>query len=444
MNKTSMRSPEPGGRQSPPQTDQAPADPTRDIAYDILVSVLERRRSLDAVLDRAPATVPARDRAAAHRLAAMVLRRLGTLDAVLRPLLARPPPPPVRLVLLLGAAQLLFLQTPAHAAVGTSVELVRRRRLAPFAGLVNAVLRRVAAQGEASLAGLDQALLDMPGWLWSSLSTVFGEDAARRIADGIRQEAPLDLTLRRAAAAPEGAVRLPTGTMRLPAGTRVADLAGYARVDTGGTFWVQDVAAALPVMLLDPQPGERIADLCAAPGGKTAQLVDAGAEVIALDRDRSRLQRVRENLDRLAMQADLVEADALSWRPPALLDAVLLDAPCSATGTARRHPEVLHTRASADLPAFAQGQARLIEAASTMLRPGGRLLYAVCSMQPEEAEAQLAVAHRAGLRHVPFEAAELAMLPEALTAEGCLRTHPGLWPEHGGMDGFFAARFVRT
>ena len=410
------------------------ADPTREIAYDVLVSVLERRRTLDEVLDQAPASVPARDRAAAHRLAAMVLRRLGTLDALLRPLLAKPPPPPVRLVLLLGAAQLLFLQTPAHAAVGTSVDLARSRRLAPFAGLVNAVLRRLAATAPTALPELDQALLDVPGWLWSS----WGSDA-RAIADGIRHEAPLDLTLRRGSPVPEGAVLLPSGSARLPAGTRVTELPGY---DAGG-FWVQDAAAALPVMLLDPRPGERIADLCAAPGGKTAQLVDAGASVTALDREPSRLRRVSENLGRLGLQADLVEADAISWRPPALLDAVLLDAPCSATGTIRRHPEVLHTRRAADLAGLAAGQARLIEAAAAMLRPGGRLLYAVCSMQSEEGEAQLAAAGHLGLRPAPFSASELAVLPEALTPAGCLRTHPGLWAERGGMDGFFAARFIR-
>ncbi|WP_428377150.1 transcription antitermination factor NusB [Lichenicoccus sp.] len=415
------------------------ADPTREIAYDILVSVLERRRTLDEVLDHVPVSVPARDRAAAHRLAAMVLRRLGTLDALLRPLLGKPPPPPVRLVLLIGAAQLLFLQTPAHAAVGTSVELTRRRRLAPFAGLVNAVLRRLAAAAGTALPELDQALLDVPGWLWSSWCASWGGDQARAIADGIRREAPLDLSLRRGSPVPEGGVRLPTGSVRLPAGARVGELPGYAE----GGFWVQDAAAALPVMLLDPRPGERIADLCAAPGGKTAQLVDAGASVIALDRDRTRLQRVGENLERLGMQADLVAADAVTWRPGALLDAVLLDAPCSATGTVRRHPEVLHTRRAEDLAGLAAGQARLIEAAARMLRPGGRLLYAVCSMQREEGEAQLAAARRAGLRHAPFTASELAVLPEALTETGCLRTHPGLWPGQGGMDGFFAARFVR-
>ncbi len=441
MNKTSTRQ---GGRQQgrPPAADMA--DPTREIAYDILVSVLERRRSLDEVLDQAPPSVPARDRAAAHRLGAMVLRRLGTLDALLRPLLARPPPPPVRLVLLIGAAQLLFLQTPAHAAVATSVELARSRRLAPFAGLVNAVLRRLSAEAETALPHLDQALLDVPGWLWSSWGATWGEEQARAIADGLRQEAPLDLTVRRGSlgrgsSGPEGGIRLPTGSVRLAAGTRVAELPGYA----AGEFWVQDAAAALPVLLLDPRPGETIADLCAAPGGKTAQLVDAGASVIALDRDPARLQRVRQNLERLGMRADLVEADALTWQPPALLDAVLLDAPCSATGTVRRHPEVLHTRRAADLAVLAAGQARLIEAAARMLRPGGRLLYAVCSMQQEEGEAQLAAARTAGLRHVPFSATELTVLPEALTDAGCLRTHPGLWAGQGGMDGFFAARFIR-
>ena len=421
----------------------AQPDPTRDIAYDILAAVLERRRSLEDALDQAPADVAARDRAAAHRLAAMVLRRLGTLDAVLAPLLARPPPPPVRLALLLGAAQLLFLQTPAHAAVGTTVDLVRRRRLAPFAGLVNAVLRRIAGAGEQALAGLDQARLDVPAWLWAS----WGRQA-RSIAAVIRQEAPLDLTLRDGAAVPEGGVVLPNGTVRLPAGTRVTELPGYE----AGAFWVQDAAASLPVRLLAPQPGERIADLCAAPGGKTAQLAAAGAHVTALDRDAARLGRLRLNLARLGLPAAVIEADATAWRPEALFDAILLDAPCSATGTVRRHPDVLRSRRAGDLAPLQVAQDRLIDAASAMLRPGGRLLYAVCSMQREEGEArierallsELATGISSGLRLDPFSEAELAVLPEARTPQGFLRTHPGLWAEQGGMDGFFAARLVRT
>jgi 16S rRNA (cytosine967-C5)-methyltransferase len=233
---------------------------------------------------------------------------------------------------------------------------------------------------------------------------------------------------------------LPTGSARFPAGTRVAELAGY----DGGEFWVQDAAAALPARLLAARAGERITDLCAAPGGKTAQLASAGARVIAVERDPARLARLRENLARLRLDAELVQADAALWRPDTPLDAVLLDAPCSATGTIRRHPDVPHLKRPRDLAALTDGQDRLLDAASGMLRPGGRLLYTVCSLQPQEGQARIAAAFgRTGLRHDPFTAPELAMLPEARTPEGYLRTHPALWPERGGMDGFFAARLVR-
>ena len=419
----------------PVRQHRAGADPTREIAYDILAAVLRRRGSLEDALERADPAIPTRDRAAAHRLAATVLRRLGTLDAVLRPLLSRPPPEEVRLLLLLGAAQLLFLQTPAHAAVGTVVDLARRRRLAAFSGLVNAVLRRVAGAGSAALDGLDQAKLDVPAWLWAS----WGQQA-RPIAEALRHEAPLDLTLREGTPMPEGGLRLANGSVRLPAGTRVAELAGYE----AGAFWVQDAAATLPVRLLAPQPGERIADLCAAPGGKTAQLAASGAAVTALDRDPARLARLRQNLERLRLPATVIEADATTWLPTAPFDAVLLDAPCSATGTIRRHPDVRHTRSASDLPPLLAAQDRLIAAACAMLRPGGRLLYAVCSMQREEGEGRIDAALAAGLRPAPFSAEELAVLPEARTADGWLRTHPGLWSEQGGMDGFFAARLLKS
>ncbi len=416
----------------------ADADPTRTIAFAVLVAVTERRRPLEEALDQAdPAVsaVPARDRAAAHRLAATVLRRMGTLDAVLEPFLARAPPPRVRIALLMGAAQLLFLDTPPHAAVGTMVSLVRAQGLAPFAGLVNAVLRRVAAAGAGLLDGLDGARLDVPPWLWSSWG-----GSARAIAEGLGTEAPLDLTLAPGAAVPEGGLVLPTGSVRLPAGTRVAGLPGYDE----GAFWVQDAAAALPARLLAPRPGERVADLCAAPGGKTAQLVSAGATVYAVERDAGRMGRLRQNLDRLRLHAELVEADATAWTPPLALDAILLDAPCSATGTARRHPDVLRLKRASDLAGLAEGQERLLAAAARMLRPGGRLVYAVCSLQPEEGAERVLGAVRHGLRPVPFTADELAVLPEALTPEGWLRTHPGLWPELGGLDGHFAARFERV
>jgi 16S rRNA (cytosine967-C5)-methyltransferase len=413
------------------------ADPTRSIAFDVLVAVTERRRTLEEALDQADppdSLVSPRDRAAAHRLAATVLRRMGTLDAVLEPFLKKAPPDRVRLALLMGAAQLLLLDTPAHAAVGTIVSLVRARALVPFAGLVNAVLRRIAQEGPAALDGLDGPRLDVPAWLWTSWGGL-----ARAIADGLSREAPLDLTLAEGTPVPHGGQRLPTGSVRLPGGTRVTALPGYEE----GAFWVQDAAAALPARLLAARPGERVADLCAAPGGKTAQLAATGADVVAVERDSGRMRRLRQNLDRLRLRVETVEADAGSWMPGAPFDAVLLDAPCSATGTARRHPDVLRLKRAADLAGLAEGQDRLIAAATRMLRPGGRLVYAVCSLQREEGQERALAAERFGLLPAPFTAAELSMLPEARTEEGWLRTHPGLWPDQGGMDGFFAARFVK-
>lgn len=415
--------------------DGAARDPTREAAFAVLSAVLDRRRPLEQALDALP-SLAARDRSAAHRLAATTLRRLGTLDAVLEPFLKKAPPEPVRHVLRLGAAGLLLLETPPHAAVGTAVALVRAQGLAAFAGLVNAVLRRVAAAGAAALGELDGPRLDTPAWLWAS----WGAEA-RAIATAHQHEAPLDLTLRPGATAPEGAALLPTGSVRLPPGTGVTPLPGFS----DGAFWVQDAAAALPARLLAPLPGERIADLCAAPGGKTAQLAAAGAVVTALDRDPARLARLRDNLRHWRLSAETIAADATAWRPAALFDAVLLDAPCSATGTIRRHPDVPYLKRPRDIRALAEAQDRLLAAAVAMLRPGGRLVYAVCSLQPEEgAPLVRAAVARGGVRHEPFRAEELPGLAEAITAEGFLRTHPGLWAERGGMDGFFAARLVNT
>ncbi|MCL2429412.1 MAG: rRNA cytosine-C5-methylase [Alphaproteobacteria bacterium] len=410
------------------------SDPTREAAFDLLSAVFVRRRPLEDALSTLP-PMESRDRAAGHRLAAAVLRRTGTLDAALEPFLRREPPQVVRNVLRIGAAGLLLLETPTHAAVATSVALARARGLSSFAGLTNAVLRRVAEAGPAAIAELDGPRLDTPGWLWAA----WGTDA-RAIATAHQHEAPLDLTIRPGSAAPVGGTVLATGSVRYPAGTRPAELPGYAE----GAFWVQDVAASLPARLLRPEAGERIGDLCAAPGGKTAQLAAAGARVIAVERNKVRIARLRENLGRLRLEAETVQADVACFRPDGPLDAILLDAPCSATGTIRRHPDVAHLKRARDLAALAAAQDRLIDAAAAMLRPGGRLIYAVCSLQSEEGRARIAPAiARTGLVAAPFTAEELAMLPEARTTEGYLRTHPGLWPERGGMDGFFAARLVR-
>jgi 16S rRNA (cytosine967-C5)-methyltransferase len=411
------------------------ADPTREAAFDLIAAVLDRHRSLEDALDALPQLEP-RDRAAAHRLAAGTLRRLGTLDAVLEPFLRKAPPIPVRHVLRLGAAGLLLLATPAHAAVATSVALAHARGLAPFAGLVNAVLRRVAEDGPAALDGLDGPRLDTPGWLW----TAWGADA-RAIAEAHQHEAPLDLTLAPGAAPPPGGEALPTGSWRYPAGTRVTELPGYAE----GAFWVQDAAAALPARLLAVRPGETAADLCAAPGGKAAQLAAAGARVTAVERDPARLERLRDNFTRLRLAADFVTADAAIWRTLELFDAVLLDAPCSATGTIRRHPDMPHLKRQRDIVALAAQQDRLLDAAGALLRPGGRLVYAVCSLQPEEGPHRVAAAlARLPLRLDPVCPEEVPGLADAITAEGGLRTTPAQWSARGGLDGFYVARLIRV
>ena len=405
-------------------------DPTREAAFALLTAVFERRRTLEEALNALPPMEP-RDRSAGHRLAAAVLRRSGTLDAVLEPLMRKAPPDPARHVLRIGAAGLLLLDMPPHAAVGTAVALARTCGLAPFSGLVNAVLRRVATDGKAVLETLDSPRLDTPPWLWAS----WGTDA-RAIAEAHQHEAPLDLTLSPGTEVPEGGLRLPTESVRYPAGTHVAEIPGFA----DGRLWVQDAAAALPASLLAARPGERVADLCAAPGGKTAQLATAGARVTAVERDPARLARLAENLARWRLRAELVQGDVLAWSPPELFDAVLLDAPCSATGTIRRHPDVPHLKRPRDIGPLCEAQDRLIQAAARMLRPGGRLIYAVCSLQPEEGAPRLT---GSGLRLDPFHEEELPGLPEAIMVEGNLRTHPGMWREWGGMDGFFAARVVR-
>ena len=409
-------------------------DPTREAALALITAVLTRNTSLDVALDGLP-QIDARDKAAAHRLAATVLRHTGTLNAVLDGFLPKEPPLQVRHILWLGAAASLFLGSPAHAAVGTAVDLAKAKRLNPFCGLINAVLRKVSLVGQALLETLDMPRLDTPAWAWAS----WGSEA-RAIATAHQKEAPLDITPKPGWAPPQGDYRaegLPTGSYRFPPGTHVADLPGFFE----GDFWVQDAAAALPARFLDIRPGEHVLDLCAAPGGKTAQLAAAGGIVTAVDRDAFRLATLRGNLLRLKLDARLVEADITEWHPPEKFQAILLDAPCSATGTVRRHPDLLHLRKPSDIAAYVKMQDRLLEAAAGFLAPGGRLVYSVCSLQPQEGAQRIdAAAVRLGLRRDDLH---LDALPDALTPEKNIRTHPGLWAQRGGMDGFFIGRLVK-
>ncbi|WP_149539733.1 RsmB/NOP family class I SAM-dependent RNA methyltransferase [Siccirubricoccus phaeus] len=423
--------------------------PARRAAAALLDAVLLRHRPLEEALDALPtdgkphqvrqkgekrpgAALSPRDKAAGHRIAAAVLRRAGSLDAVLEPFLRREPPPPVRNALRIGAAELLLLATPPHAAVASAVDLVPQ----PFAGLVNAVLRKVAAAGPAALEGLEAERLDTPPWLWAAWHAAHGP-AVRAIAAAHGHEAPLDLSLKPGAAAPEGGEALPGGSWRYPPGTRVTELAGFAE----GDWWVQDAAAALPAWLLSVRPGEKVLDLCAAPGGKTAQLAAAGAAVVAVERDPKRAARLRENLARLKLPAEVVEADAAAWDAGgAQFDAVLLDAPCTATGTIRRHPDVPWLKRPRDVPAMAELQRGLLAAAAKRLAPGGRLVFATCSLQAEEGEAHLAELSGLGLALEAARPEEVPGLAAAITPAGALRTRPDMWAERGGMDGFFMLR----
>ena len=421
----------------------------RRAALDLLGGCLDKGQPLDESLARheAFANLAPRDRAFVRLLLATTLRRLGEIEDVLARLVDRPPEgrnAAAAHALRLGAAQLLFLGTPAHAAVDTSVRLVESWGLGHLKGLVNAVLRRVDREGGALLGDRDPARLNTPQWLWDSWSESWGEDGTRRIAAAHLVEALLDLSVRADAAFWAGQLEaeiLPTGTLRRAAGGNVADLPGFAE----GTWWVQDVAAALPARLLGDVAGQRVADLCAAPGGKTLQLAAAGAQVTAVDISARRLQRVSDNLARAGLSAEIVATDAAKWQPAVPFDAVLIDAPCSGTGTLRRHPDIAWLKEPADVARLANTQARLLARAVELVRPGGMIVYAVCSLQPEEGPEQIeAILRREPrLARAPLTPADLPGLPEAIDAAGDLRTLPSMWAERGGMDGFYAARLVR-
>ena len=432
-----------------PRTLTAPAPTARQVALDLIGAVLRRKRPLDDAIEDHPAMpeLSARDRAFARLLVAMVLRRLGQIDMLIGECLNTPLAPRAAVIhdiLRLGIAQLLFLRTPPHAAVATSVDLAHARGFLSHKGLVNAVLRRLSLEGPEHIQRQDAARLNTPDWLWQSWSRNYGEACARAIAGAHLKEAPLDMTMR----ADDGswceklqAIELPTGSLRRPAGGSIAALPGYAE----GAWWVQDAAAALPVRLFDGVAGREVVDLCAAPGGKTAQLANAGARVTAIDRSARRLQRLVANMNRLALPVAAWAADALTWRPEQSVDAVLLDAPCTATGAIRRHPDVPHLKHPEDVARLAAVQENLLRAAIEMLRPGGVLVYCTCSLEPEEGRERIEALLRAGapVEHRPVEPGEIGAPPECVTPEGDLRTLPCHLAEFDGLDGFYAARLVK-
>lgn len=421
----------------------------RRLAWTALTQTLKRRVPLDDVLDElGPAeALSGRDEALARAIAIVTFRRLGTLGRALRERLNKDPRDERLMHLLaIGAAQILYLDVPDHAAVDTAVQLAQEDpKLHHAGGFINAVLRRVARERDAILVE-DAPWLDTPTWLEERWIAQYGEPVAARIAEAHRSLASVDLSVKEDPAAWAerlGGVLLPTGSVRLTERTAIRDLPGYE----DGAWWVQDAAAALPARLLAAKPGERVADLCAAPGGKTAQLAAAGAEVLAVDRSPKRLNRLEENLARLGLKAATRAIDAEKLDEPPF-DAILLDAPCSATGTIRRHPDVAWTKREEDIRKLAGLQARLLDKAAALLKPGGRLVYCTCSLEAEEGErqAEAFLARHPDFVRQPIVPAEIGGWAECLTPEGDLRTLPFhlALAEHdrSGLDGFFVARFV--
>lgn len=430
----------------------------RQAALDALARVLENAAPLDEALAGALsrerfAAMPVRDRAFTRLLVATVLRRHGELGAVLDSFLAKPLPQKLmraRVNLILGAAQLLLLETPPHAAISLAVDLTRQDpRTRHLDGLTNAVLRAVAREGQERLAALDGVALDIPPWLMRRWSATYGAARARRIAEASLREPALDLTVKSDPARWAevlGGIVLSSGSVRLSGGGAIGTLVGFDE----GAWWVQDAAAALPARLFGDLRGRSVADLCAAPGGKTLQLAAAGARATAVDMRPERLALVRENLARVSLEADCVAADATAWSPGRLFDAVLLDAPCTATGTIRRHPDILHLKKPDGFAATTVLQRNLLEKAQSLVAPGGMLVYCTCSLEPEEGEEQVEAFLRQhpAFSRVPIRAAEIGVGEDAITAAGDLRTLPfqclGDEPEAAGLDGFFAARLKRS
>jgi 16S rRNA (cytosine967-C5)-methyltransferase len=428
----------------------------RTAAAKLLAAVVDAKTPLDGLTDHEHGhpqfrALSMRDRALVRAILVTALRFRVTIGKLIARRLERPLPANAHSLshlLHVGAAQILFLDIPDSAAVDLAVTHAKSDpRTVRFAGLVNGVLRGIARGKDAQLPKMLAATDEAPDWFVSRLLAAYGEARTHAILAAHRTEAPVDFTVK---ANPEGwaerlgGIVLPTGTVRVERlAANVPDLPGYDE----GAWWVQDAAASLPARLLGNVAGLRVADLCAAPGGKTAQLVAAGARVTAVDTSRNRLARLRANLDRLRLEASIVQADVLEYQPAAPFDAVLLDAPCSSTGTVRRHPDVPWTKSPQDIAKLANLQRRLLDKAITLVKPGGRIVFSNCSLDPEEGEmlVEALQAEPAAVAAEPIGPDEIDGIEPFVTAEGTLRTTPADLdlgrPGISGLDGFFAARF---
>ncbi len=456
---TSDKKRRPNQNKSPVSGSEKPGLAARQAAAKILSAVVDRKISLDGMLDGehgnpAYRDLSAADKALTRAIVSSALRHLPQIEAIIGSLLKSPLPDGARALhhgLNVAAAQILYLDVPDHSAVDLAVEQAnidpRNRR---FASLVNAVLRRLVREKEELVATIGASVPALPAWFFDRLVESYGEETARRIADAQMAPAPVDLTVK---SDPEGWAKklggkvLPTGSVRLDHyDGAISDLEGYA----DGQWWVQDAAAAIPARLFGDIAGQRVVDLCAAPGGKTAQLIAAGADVTALDQSASRLKRLKGNLLRLGMQAELHNANAGDFTTQALFDVALLDAPCSSTGTARRHPDIPWTKSFADIEKLAKVQENLLRHALTLVKPGGRVVFSNCSLDPLEGEEMVARLVSQGVcERVPVEKDGLPGLEEAVTSLGEVRTTPAMLhlsedPKSNGLDGFFAVVLKRV
>ncbi|MGI9522029.1 MAG: RsmB/NOP family class I SAM-dependent RNA methyltransferase [Hyphomicrobiaceae bacterium] len=454
--KPKRRRPTPANPNSPATNKRqvSPGLAARASSIDILSQVLHRGSNLEAALATANAlpTLHERDRRFARLLALTVLRRFGQLQALVDSHLDRPLPKSgarANLILLSGTAQLLLLNVPAHAAINTAVALCRQDPASQrFDRLINAILRRVSEITRANFDARYSILLNFPEWMIETWREAYGHDVTDAIAAASLQEAPLDLTVKsdvQTWAKSLNARILPTKTLRRQNDGSITNLPGYK----DGAWWVQDAAAALPVRLLGSVAGRSVADLCAAPGGKTAQLASAGATVVALDHSPARLERLRSNLTRLKLSAQMVTADASAWAPGQQFDAVLLDAPCSATGTIRRHPDILHRKRAKDTESLSFLQDQLLRNAARLVRPGGLLVYCTCSLEPLEGDVRINrfLSEQRLFERVPVQSGDIHEQTEFVTDSGDIRTLPAHWPDTdprlSGLDGFFASRLRR-
>jgi len=426
----------------------------------LLSAVMFKQQPLDDLLDDSLARgqgagFSPRDRALLRAIVAVALRRRGQIEALLNGFLTRGRPKHDQQALpvwITAAAQILFMRVPSHAAIDTAVTLIGQNKAAAYLkGLTNAMLRRIAREGPDLISTQDAARLNTPDWLWGSWVSHYGEARTRSdIASAHLIEPALDLTPRDGNTAELagrlGGITLPTGSVRLSESHgRIEDLEGFA----AGEWWVQDAAASLPARLLRDVRGKHVIDLCAAPGGKTMQLAAAGAKVTAVDISEARLGRLRGNLARTGLSAEIVCANAEDFATGGPVDAVLLDAPCSATGTIRRHPDIPYTKSREQITALTKLQSALLRRAVSLVKPGGIIVYCTCSLEPEEGEQIIEAALADGLpaERAAIGAEEIGGLAQALTGSGDVRTLPGMTIDEDrglrGLDGFYVCRLVR-